>query len=277
MKTLENNILIYDCDCPMCNVYSGAFIKSGMLEQQGRMPYNEMTVPIKNLLDLERSRNEIALVDIKQNKVIYGLDSLVTILGNNFPFIKIIFRFSPLYWFMKKVYSFISYNRKVIAPTRELNPEGACIPDYNVKYRITFIALSSLFVAWILNLYFANISSIKNNPHGFLMEWFITIDQLLILGWLVAGIKREMVLHYLGHNMVVSVIGALLLLPAVWLSGFLLNISEFVYIGYFAFPATVMLWQHIRRIKILGLPSAVTLTWIMYRVAIGCIMLNVKF
>ncbi len=277
MKTLENNILIYDCDCPMCNVYSGAFIKSGLLEPQGRMPYNEMTTPIKNLLDLDRSRNEIALIDIKQNKVIYGLDSLITILGNNFPFIKIIFRFSPFYWLMKKVYSFISYNRKVIAPTKTFNPEGTCIPDYNVKYRIAFIVMASFFVAWILNLYFANIPSIKNNPHGFFMEWVMTIDQLLLLGWLVAGIKREMVLHYLGHNMVVSVIGALLLLPAVWFSSFLLTISELAYIGYFILPATLMLWQHIRRIKILGLPFVVTLTWVLYRVAIGYIMLNAQF
>src|SRR6185369_3296957 len=114
MKTLENNILIYDCDCPMCNIYSGAFVKTGMLDRHGRMPYNDISDQVKALIDLNRSRNEIALVDISNNKVIYGLDSLLIILGNNFPFIKIIFRFKPLYWFMKKVYSFISFNRKVI-------------------------------------------------------------------------------------------------------------------------------------------------------------------
>ncbi len=277
MKTLENNILIYDCDCPMCTIYSGAFIKSGMLDRQGRMPYNDMSSQVKNLLDLDKSRNEIALVDVKQNKVIYGLDSLLIIVGNNFPIVKFLFRFSLLYWLIKKIYSLISYNRKVIAPTRELNPEGACIPDYNVKYRIAFIALSSLFVAWILNLYFGNISYMKNNAHGFIVEWLITAGQLMVMGLLVSAVKTEMTLHYLGHNMVISVIGALLLLPAIWFATFLINISELVYIGYFALPAGIMFWQHIRRTKILGLPWTVTTAWVVYRIVIGCLILDFEF
>lgn len=271
MKTLENNILIYDCDCPMCNLYSGAFIKTGMLTKDGRMPYHKITDSVKELIDVNRSRNEIALVNTEKKEVIYGLDSLLHILGNNFPFIKTIFRFSPLYWFMKKVYAFISYNRKVIAPANVLDAPGACTPDYHVKYRWAFIVLSSITVAWILNLYFSNISFIKDQPHGFLMEWAFVIDQLILQGIVVLGIKEDKALHYLGHNMVISMIGALLLLPAIWFSRFLLSISEFVYIAYFSIPVTIMLWQHLRRTKILELPLTVSISWILYRMLIGLI------
>jgi predicted DCC family thiol-disulfide oxidoreductase YuxK len=128
MKILKNNILIYDCECPMCTIYSGAFIKTGMLDKNGRMPYHQITEPVKQLIDSNRSRNEIALVNIEKKEVIYGLDSLLHILGNSFPVIKTIFRFAPLYWLMKKVYSFISYNRKVIAPSKVLDVPELALP-----------------------------------------------------------------------------------------------------------------------------------------------------
>jgi predicted DCC family thiol-disulfide oxidoreductase YuxK len=265
MKTLENNILIYDCECPMCNLYSGAFIKTGMLDQNGRMPYDQMTDTVKGLIDLDRSRNEIALVNTEKKEVLYGLDSLLHILGNRFPFIHTIFRFPPLYWLMKRCYSFISYNRKVIAPAKVLDAQGSCTPDYHIKYRWSFIILSSLLIAWILNLYFRNVSFIKDQPHGFLIELAFITNQLIIQGLLVAGIRENRAVHYLGHNSTVSLIGALLLLPAIWFSKLLLGISEYLYIAYFAIPVIVMFWQHVRRVRILALPYGITVSWILYR------------
>ncbi|HVD99937.1 MAG TPA: hypothetical protein VNB90_17130 [Cytophagaceae bacterium] len=273
MKTLENNILLYDQDCPMCKVYSGAFIQSGMLDAQGRMPYHQMTESVRTMVDVARSRNEIALIDTAQQKVIYGLDSLLTILGHNFPIVKTLFRFSPLYWTMKKIYALISYNRKVIAPSRELNPYGACTPDYNVKYRWIFIFISSLFVGFILNLYFARIPFLAKHSQGFATEWLIAAGQLVIQGALVYIYRKDRVLDYLGHNMVISLIGALLLLPAIWFSNMLLNISTTFYTLYFAIPVAVMLWQHIRRVKILELPAVLTVNWVLYRVGIAIMFL----
>ncbi len=275
MKTLENNVLLYDCDCPMCNLYSGAFIKTGMLDQKGRLPFHLMTDEVKTIIDVERSRNEIALINTKSHSVLYGLDSLIYILGNNFPFIKFIFRFSPFYWFMKKVYALISYNRKVIAPSRVLDAPGACTPDYHTKYRWAFVLLSSFAVAGILNLYFRNISFMNDQPNGFLIELVFVMDQLILQGLIVRGIKEDRVLNYLGHNMTISLIGALLLLPAIWFSKELLSISEYAYMGYFALPVSVMLWQHLRRTKILGLPIGVTISWILYRTLLAGIYLAI--
>jgi predicted DCC family thiol-disulfide oxidoreductase YuxK len=36
MKTLENHTLFYDKDCPMCNIYTARFIKTKMLDANGR-------------------------------------------------------------------------------------------------------------------------------------------------------------------------------------------------------------------------------------------------
>ncbi len=276
MKPLEHNILIYDCDCPMCNLYSAAFVKTGMLDPNGRMPYDQMTESIRHTIDNDRSRNEIALVDTAQNKVIYGLDSLLLILGHNFPLVRTLFRFPPLYWVMKKIYSFISYNRKVIAPAKELNAPGSCTPDYNVPYRIAFVLLGSLFVAWILHLYFVNLPFLKNSEHLFVTEWMIALGQLLVQGILIMFIRKDRLLDYLGHNITISLIGALLLLPAIWTFRYTTEIFPFLYPGYFIVPVGVMLWQHIRRVRILGLPALLTFTWLLYRflIAAGYVRLS---
>ncbi|MCD9855631.1 DUF393 domain-containing protein [Epilithonimonas sp. JDS] len=114
MKTLQNHILIYDNDCPMCNVYSKGFIKSGMLDENGREAFSEISPEIKNKIDFHRSKNEIALINTKENKVIYGLESLLTIIGNSFPTLEKIAITKPLYWFFQRLYKFVSYNRKQI-------------------------------------------------------------------------------------------------------------------------------------------------------------------
>ncbi len=265
MKTLENHILVYDRDCPLCTLYSGAFVNAKMLDTKGRIPYTELTTPLRKLIDLNRSRNEIALVNVLENKVIYGLDSLLTIVSYNFPFMKKIAQLKPLYWFLKKLYAVISFNRKVIAATSKTTLEGACIPDYNRNYRWIFIVLCSIFVGWVLNLYVRNITCLNPLAPSFFMEGFITVGQLVFQGLFVFFSKKEKVLDYLGHNMVVSVIGALVLLPAIWCSEFLIDCSPLLYIGYLVLPISIMLWQHIRRVKLLGLNSGLTISWLLYR------------
>lgn len=104
MKILNNHTLIYDNECPMCNLYSKGFIKSGMLNENGREAFTELSLGNEKLIDFNRAKNEIALVDHEQNKVIYGLDSLLLIIGNSFPRLEKI-RIKPLYWFFKKLYS----------------------------------------------------------------------------------------------------------------------------------------------------------------------------
>jgi predicted DCC family thiol-disulfide oxidoreductase YuxK len=41
MKTLKDHTLLYDATCPMCRLYTRAFVSSGMLDQEGRAPYQE--------------------------------------------------------------------------------------------------------------------------------------------------------------------------------------------------------------------------------------------
>src|SRR6476659_9646597 len=126
MKPLKNNVLIYDGDCPMCRMYSHAFVKTKMLENNGIQAYAQITEEVKGDIDMDRARNEIALVDTANHTVSYGIDSWFKIFSNSLPLFGYLARWKPFYLFMKGLYFFISYNRRVIAPGKEFYKEGSC-------------------------------------------------------------------------------------------------------------------------------------------------------
>ena len=42
MKTLKKHVIIYDDECPLCDLYTGGFVKSVMLDERGRTPFRCM-------------------------------------------------------------------------------------------------------------------------------------------------------------------------------------------------------------------------------------------
>ena len=266
MKSLEDHILLYDEDCPMCRMYSHSFVKTNMLEKNGIAAYDKMNDELKTIVDVDRARNEIALVNSKLGTVTYGIDSWLKIFTNRFQWSATIFKFPPVYWLLKQLYLFISYNRKVIAPGKEFFKAGSCYPDYNVRWRWIYILATSLFVAFILNQYFNGIAIYRNAKIPFGAEWLIAIGQLAFQSVFVFFSRKDRILHYFGHVMTISMIGVLLLIPIILLMKILPSLPEIFYVSYFAIPVCIMLWQHIRRVKILELPFYLTITWILYRV-----------
>lgn len=149
MKTLEHQTLLYDDNCPLCRVYTKGFISAGMLDENGKRPYCQLSEDEQVFIDLKRAANEIALVDTKNKTVLYGIDSLLKVIGNSFPWMAVVGEWQPVNYFLKKLYKFISFNRKVIVPSIE-NKKLAfnCVPDFNVKYRwfyIFFVLLVASF------------------------------------------------------------------------------------------------------------------------------------
>jgi len=66
MKTLQNQTLLYDKDCPLCNAYTSGFIKAKLLDQNGRKAYCDINSKDYDFVDLKRAANEIALINILQ-------------------------------------------------------------------------------------------------------------------------------------------------------------------------------------------------------------------
>ncbi|GEN75355.1 DCC1-like thiol-disulfide oxidoreductase family protein [Chryseobacterium hagamense] len=267
MKTLKNHTLIYDSECPMCNLYSKGFIAAGMLDQHGREAFTELSVETENRIDFNRAKNEIALVNHDENKVTYGLDSLLLIIGNSFPILEKTARIKPLYWFFKKLYSFVSYNRKQIIPSRNGHRADACNPDFNLKYRLAYLVFVAVFSGCILSLFSEKLGLNRN----FFREAGICTGHIL---WQTVFLKvylKEKLWDYLGNMMTVSLIGTLLLIPGLFID---LNITAaFIYFGT---VVTVMFFEHIRRGKVLGLNLLPTLSWTLFRMAVLAVLILIN-
>ncbi len=264
MRTLKNHALIYDSECPMCNLYSKGFIAAGMLDQNGRKAFTELSAETKNRIDFNRAKNEIALVDHAKNKVIYGLDSLLLIIGNAFPMLEKTARIQPLYWFLKKLYSFVSYNRKQIIPSKNNHKAEACNPDFNLKYRMAYLVFIAVFSAYVLSLFSEKLGLSRN----FFRELGICTGQIF---WQTVFLKvylKEKIWDYLGNMMTVSLIGTFLLITGLFLD--LNAIAAFIYFGT---VVAIMFLEHIRRCRILGLNLLLTLSWTLFRITVLAFLL----
>ncbi|RDC57065.1 DUF393 domain-containing protein [Pedobacter chinensis] len=264
MRTLKNHVILFDDECPMCYVYTKAFVKTGMLPANGRESYQNMPQNICLLVDHQRAANEIALVNTENGEVTYGIQSLFKIIGNSIPLFKPLFEFKPLVYLMGHVYAFISYNRKVIIPATAKS--GTFQPDFKIQYRIAYLLFSWLVTAYILTTY-AHLLIDFVPPGGKYREYFICGGQMFFQGIIIFFYKREKLWEYLGNMMTISLAGALLLLPVMAISGYF-EINSIFFILYFLLVAGLMFLEHIRRSRILKLSWTMSITWLLYRLII---------
>lgn len=272
MKTLENQTLLYDEDCPLCQAYTSAFVKTGILDENGKKPFTEITTEEARFIDTKRAANEIALIDTQNKTVIYGIDSLLKILGNSFPFIATIGKIKPVHFFLRKFYAFISYNRKVIIPgPLHKNATLKCEPSFNYRYRFLYILFAVVITTLILN---ACSKMIPQLPNGSLTrELLLATGQIVFQSIFLKRFNRKTILNYIGNLMTVSLFGSLLLLPIIIVNSFF-KISETITLLWFGTTVALMLREHFRRINLLELPKGLTLTWILYRIIALFLLLN---
>jgi predicted DCC family thiol-disulfide oxidoreductase YuxK len=262
MKTLKDHVILYDAECPMCKVYTRAFTNTGMLDKTGRAPYQEIPDFACPVVDRQRAVNEIALVDKVTGEVSYGIDSLFKVIAHSFPVFRPLFAFHPFVWLMRKLYAFISYNRKVIIPA----PKGAAHaiqPSFNLRYRICYLLFTALVVGSILTAYAPLLKGILP-AGGSYREYLIVAGQLTVQGILVSLYRPQNRWDYLGNMMTISLAGALLLLPALAVA----HLSPIFAAGWFLLVAALMLAEHIRRSALLSLGWGLTISWIFYRLAL---------
>lgn len=264
MKTLQNNVILYDEDCPLCQVYTSGFLKTNMLDQNGRKPFHKISSEEEDFIDINRASNEIALVDTETKTVTYGIDSLLKVLGHSFPWIEKIGQFKPVKYGLKKLYSFISYNRKVIIPsTPNAETKLQCVPSFNVTYRLLYILFSSLVTILVLFNFSESISILPQSSIG--RETVLTFGQIVFQFLFLINYNKKDRLNYIGNLMTVSLMGSLLLIPLLIVNS-IINLSEWVLLISFGGIVITMFIEHYRRVKLLQLPYYLSYTWVLYRV-----------
>lgn len=217
-----DKILVYDDACPLCVAYTGAFVKTGLLTPDGRKPFSAATPELLHAINWQRSKNEIPLFDPATKQVWYGIDALLEILGQKCRLIKTIGQFKPVNWFLKKLYSFISYNRKVIVAAKTSPLKIDCTPTFNLFYRALFMVL--FLVANTLMLYPVHQHLLSQIP-----GYSLTATQLILLHGLLVIINcilafflpKQTAFEYLGQVNMLALVTHLLLIPLLVTDAFL--------------------------------------------------------
>jgi len=263
MRTLKNHLILFDAECPMCKVYTQAFVAGGMLELNGRTSYQEFPEQYCPLLDRQRAVNEIALINQETGEVTYGVESLFKVLATSFPIFQPLFKFGPFVWLASKLYAFISFNRRVIIPAHET---FALQPTLKINYRIAYLIFTWFFTAFILSSYVHLLTPVipQGNPFR---EYFICGGQVLFQGIIIRVLYKDKLWDYLGNMMTISFAGALLLFPVLLLSR-LQHLNALLFTGWFLIVAGLMFLEHIRRSKILEIEWFLTVSWVLYRVLV---------
>jgi predicted DCC family thiol-disulfide oxidoreductase YuxK len=144
-----NKVMLYDDNCPLCKAYTKFFVRAGFLQAKNRIAFSNVKQGEFNL-DWNRARHEIPLVDRDTKKVLYGIDALTEVLQQKIVILSFFMKIEFIYWFFKKLYKLISYNRRlIVADTNGLHCGFDCRPDYNLKYRLLLI-LVLMVLNWLL-------------------------------------------------------------------------------------------------------------------------------
>jgi hypothetical protein len=247
-------------------MYTQAFVKSGVLDKDGRTAYQELPAQACPMLDRQRAVNEIALVNQETGEVTYGIESLFKVFAFSIPFLKPLFLFRPFVWLMSKIYAFIAFNRRVIIPAPVAANRFELQPTFRLDYRIAYLLVTWIITAFILSAYAEQMTELIAAGNWY-REYLICGGQIFFQGAIISVIHKNKRWEYLGNMMTISFGGALLLLPVLLLAQFV-NLHPLFCATWFMAVAGLMLLEHIRRSKLLELGWILTTSWVLYRILV---------
>lgn len=266
---MKQQLLLYDDQCPLCSWYSGLFIRKGFLAPEGRLPFCQWNNTPSVKVDLLRARNKIALVNPENGTVVYGIDSLLEIIGNRFPLVRTIGHFPVVHGLLELLYAFISYNRKVIAAPGEQIACG-CVPDRSLFWRGLYILFAAFLVNSITYRFFTH--HLSGFFHGSAQtDLVFFVAQLLFQGMVFAVFKQRNFYDYSGHLATISIIGAVLLYTSdlfLELTAYLGLATDMLQPLFFGCVLTTMFFLHKHRIRQLHWSPVLSISWIVFRIGI---------
>lgn len=265
MKTHQHDkTIVYDGECPFCAAYTGAFVKMGIIGEKNRMPFSEVKdQEFISRMDVTRQGNEIPLVDMNGGETIYGLDAMLFLLGKKWKWITTLFKFKPLYFFFKRFYAMISYNRRIILAKKFSKLACSCAPSFHLGYRLMFILVAAI-ISSLITFAFGNALA-QTLP---MMVEHSGMKMLAICGtgWVVTmflsmAFMKNNAIDYIGHLAVLQLVGVFVLLPSIFIAPHIGFAGLILCLLNVLFSSAWMLRGHIRRVRVLGVSQAWTAIW----------------
>lgn len=264
---ITNSKLLIDRDCPLCQAYGHLFERVGLIDRDVIDTYQEIDMKYTRGVDMQRAKSEIALVDMENQEINYGVDSFAKILFHRHRHILELVSWQPIHFLLRLIYTFISLNRHVIVRPSALCSSRACDPPLHYGYRTVYTLLTAIVTGFVLTNYFGKIMSGYSIALPAQIEYYVCFGQVIWQGHYVFLTDRRQLLNYLGHMSTISLGGALLLLPPLAISSFL-QLSPIYLLVAFTIVALMMVREHLSRCKRLGLGVGTTLSWVTYRLCI---------
>ncbi len=248
---LTNQLLIYDDNCPLCEWYSSLFVRYHFLPGDGRKAFSEIDGDIAGRIDLDKGRNQIPLVNTADGTVLYGIDAMLEVLSSKCSIIKPIGRLPVINAMLRKLYKFISYNRKVIVAKKCGKGQFDCAPDLNVRYRVFF-----MLVFLVINtlLLYPIYGSLHIGGDGLSMKalqggHFALIGINLLLA---STFSKTTALEYLGQVNMLAFIALMLLVPVAILNNYF-GLPELVIYVYLGLTTLLVFKEYLRRMHYAGI------------------------
>lgn len=206
--------LIYDDACPLCRVYTKAFVNQGLLQPGQRCSFSDLDPAAMGYIDINRARHQIPFLNRKTGITLYGIDALLAILEKKFPWLIKVCNNKYLYQGLQQLYHFISYNRRVITATRQSPGSFDCAPDFNSFYRILFLCFGFLFNTAMLSI--VQDCFMKSSAFSNVSLAEIQFAHLALVAcnlFCAITMNKKAALEYLGQVNMLALITILLLLP----------------------------------------------------------------
>ncbi|MCU0431877.1 MAG: hypothetical protein MUC87_00315 [Bacteroidia bacterium] len=260
----DRKILLYDGECPLCDAYSSAFIKAGILQADERRTFSSLhNEEFLCRVDSGRQGNEIPLVDANGGATIYGVDALLYLLGRRWPLVQRVFGKGALRMLAGRMYSFISDNRRIILARRYATLKHSCAPQFRWQSRLRFIVFCVCVAVMVTAAFGAGVAAALGNVQsGGVLAALAACGTGWVLQMGVAlCMLRRRVWDYWAHLAMLQLLGVLVLLPSlVWLR-VAPETGLYAAAVCVAVSSTIMLRGHISRVAHLQYSQLWTLLW----------------
>jgi len=278
MNLFQNKLMVYDGNCVVCTNLADALVKWNFVPQQQITPYVFIPENLQKSVDLERFKNEMALIDQKTLEVKYGVEAILMVLSQKVGLFKWFLEIPFLKTIANFFYKIVAFNRLIIYPPNSKGFVCDCEPDFNGFYRsvyFSFIVLIAVFLTWnfgeSLTSYFPQLDSNQ-----------LAINTLLVCstGWVLQSLTALFLLSfqkaatYIGNLGSIMFIGLGILIPTIlWDS---LTNWHFVGLPILSVMVSfgVMLYQHHIRALYQQLPKSWMVSWVAFLIigAIGWVL-----
>lgn len=277
MKALQNKLIVYDSSCRVCSSLIEVMLKFTLVPHDKIKAYKDLSLNLHSLIDPERFKNEIALVDTSGAATLYGPEGVVYIISSRYSLLGQILRIRMAFYVFSLLYRTIAYNRYIIAiPDSRFHCD--CFPDKVMPYRVAYIILTTFLSALLLmcfgialGKFLAGVPAVEAAGKILLVAGVGGMFQVLLAGIFM----RENKIDYIGHLGSIVTVGLLLLIP--WtifyaISGFALPwlpiISTVICMVY-------MLYLHVQRVKYLQISTWWNVNWLLSLLLAVFIMMRI--